>query len=165
LAGGAESGVDSGSEGDGVVGAGALEFADGAVRPAAELVENAIAERAGIEDAAVEENGVGDQERGAVDFCGAADGFEKLGGRGDVGFRAGEEAGEVLRDGGVSGVGKAGLAQATGASEGWHFVGGDEREEAVEDDLIDLLAGERGAESRGDETAGAGGDGDGDFLQ
>jgi hypothetical protein len=107
LAGGAESGVDSSSEGDGVVWAGAFEFADGTVRPTAELVEDAGAERAGIEHAAVEENGVGDQERGTVDFCGASDGFEKLGGRGDVSFGAGEEAGEVLRDGGVCGVGKA----------------------------------------------------------
>ena len=60
MAGGAESGVDSGSEGDGVVGASTFEFADGAVRPTAELVEDAGAEGGGIEDAAVEEDGVGD---------------------------------------------------------------------------------------------------------
>ncbi len=108
-----DASVMGGAAGDGEIEVDAGQFGNGFAGPAGEEFENALAEGGRVEDAAVEEDGVGAEKRAGAERFGNGGGELRVGL--GVGEASGEEAGEVFADDGIVRVGESEFAEAGGA--------------------------------------------------
>ncbi len=134
--------IDRGAAGDGEVGLEALQFANRlAGVPGGEKVEDTGAHRLGLEDAAVEQHRGGHQGGGPGAW--PNQGGELFAGF-DVLQAAAEEARDVLADHRIGRIGQAEFLQTAATVLVRQIVDVRASEEAVEHDLFQYLAAERG---------------------
>ncbi len=124
-----------------------MQFLDGRLVPVVEDVDQALAERLGLEDAAVEQNG-GRLRQLLLAALGRSPLDQDLG-------IAGEELGQVFADGRVGGIGQTKLLQAGGALALRLRIGRAFREETLDENLFDIAPGQVGLDGAADDLAAA----------